>query len=519
MNLVTIGFFLGIVGLTLFVTYVAAKRTSSASDFYTAGGGLTGWQNGFAIAGDYLSAAAFLGVSGAIALSGFDGFFFSVGYVVANLVLLYIVAEPMRNLGKYTLADMLTSRFNEKRVRGLAATSTITIVILYMIAQLVGAGALIQLLFGIPYWVAVLIVGVMMTTYVLFGGMTATSWVQIIKAGLLLLGTVLIAFLVFWKFDFSIMKMFNSVATVTEHGENFLIPGIKYTSSIDSLSMMIALVLGTSGLPHILMRFFTVKDAKTARKSITWTTWITAIFFALTIFLGFGAAAFVGQENIIAANPGGNLAAPLLAEYLGGNVLLSFISAVAFATILAVVSGLVLTGASAISHDIYGEIIKDGKLTPKQQLLAARTGSISIAILSIILALGAQTLNVSFLVSFAFCIGASANLPVILYTIYWKKFNSNGVIITMATGLISCLVLGALGPNVWNPEAGKAIFVGTPFVPLSNPAIVTVPLGFLAGWLGTILTQNKTNETKNRKIYNEIRVKANTGISVSDVSH
>lgn len=517
MNLTTITFFLAIVGLTLVVTYIAAKKTSSASDFYTAGGGLKGWQNGLAIAGDYLSAAAFLGVSGAIALTGFDGFFFSVGYVVANLVLLYIIAEPMRNLGRYTLADMLTTRFSEKRIRGIAATSTITIVILYMIAQLVGAGALIKLLFGIEYWLAVLIVGVMMTTYVLFGGMTATSWVQIIKACLLLFGTTIMAFLVLWKFDFSLMKMFDTIST--EHGDQFLVPGMKYTSTIDSVSMMMALVLGTSGLPHILMRFFTVKDARTARTSISWTTWITAIFFSLTIFLGFGAMHFVGIDTIKLENAAGNTAAPLLANYLGGNIMLSFIAAVAFATILAVVSGLVLTGASAISHDIYGEIIKDGKLSEKQQVIAARIGSVSIAAISIVLALFAQSLNVSFLVSFAFCIGASANLPVILYTIYWKKFNSNGVIAAMATGLISCLVLGAMGPNVWNPVEGAAIFVGKPLVPLSVPAVITIPLGFIAGYLGTVLTQSKAQTKESQEIYKEIRVKANTGVSVSEVSH
>ncbi|MGE7112339.1 solute symporter family protein [Lysinibacillus sp. NPDC047702] len=517
MNLVSVGFFLAIVGLTLVVTYIAAKRTSSAADFYTAGGGLKGWQNGFAIAGDYLSAAAFLGVSGAIALTGFDGFFFSVGYVVANLVLLYVIAEPMRNLGRYTLADMLTARFNEKRIRGVAASGTIIIVILYMIAQLVGAGALIKLLFGIEYWIAVLIVGVMMTTYVLFGGMTATSWVQIIKASLLLFGTGLLATLVLAKFDFSLMKMFDTIAV--DHGEKFLVPGIKYTSTVDSVSMMMALVLGTSGLPHILMRFFTVKDAKTARSSISWTTWITAIFFSLTIFLGFGALNFVGLDSILAESKAGNTAAPLLAQYLGGDVLMAFIGAVAFATILAVVSGLVLTGASAISHDIYGEIIKGGKLTEKQQVLAARTGSISIAIVSIILALFAQNLNVSFLVSFAFCIGASANLPVILYTIYWKKFNSTGAVSAMVTGLVSCLILGAMGPNVWSPVEGAAIFVGNPIVPLAVPAIITIPLGFIAGYLGSVLSSSKVSQAEADRIYKEIRVKANTGVSVSDISH
>ena len=512
MNFTSVGFFLAIVGLTLVVTYIAAKRTSSASDFYTAGGGLKGWQNGFAIAGDYLSAAAFLGVSGAIALTGFDGFFFSVGYVVANLVLLYLIAEPMRNLGKYTLADMLTARFNEKRVRGVAAGGTIVIVILYMIAQLVGAGALIKLLFGIDYWIAVMIVGVMMTTYVLFGGMTATSWVQIIKAFLLLFGTALLAGMVFAKFGYSLTNMFNTIAE--EHGEQFLIPGIKYSSPIDSVSMMMALVLGTSGLPHILMRFFTVKDAKTARSSISWTTWITTIFFSLTIFLGFGALQFVGIDAIMAENKAGNTAAPLLAHYLGGDVLMSFISAVAFATILAVVSGLVLTGAAAISHDIYGEIIKDGKLTITQQVSAARAGSIGIAVLSIFLALFAQNLNVSFLVSFAFCIGASGNLPVILYTIYWKKFNSTGAVAAISTGVISCLVLGAMGPNIWSEAPGAAIFIGKPLIDLAVPAIITIPLGFLAGYLGSLWGAKKHNTDEAELIYQEIRVKANTGVAV-----
>ena len=514
MSFITVGFFLGIIGLTLIVTYIASKRTSSAKDFYTAGGGLTGWQNGLAISGDYLSAAAFLGVSGAIALNGFDGFFFSIGYVVANLVVLYMIAEPLRNLGKFTLADMITARFPDRRIRGTAAISTITIVILYMIAQLVGAGALIQLLFGIDYWIAVLIVGVMMTTYVLFGGMTATSWVQIIKAVLLLFGTILISFLVFRQFDYSILNMFEEMSTSTEFGEKFLNPGIKYTNSIDSISMMIALVLGTGGLPHILMRFFTVKDAKTARKSIQWATWITAIFFTLTIFLGFGAAAFVGIPEIIAANPAGNTAAPLLAEFLGGEVLLSFISAVAFATILAVVSGLVLTGASAISHDIYGEIIKKGKLSEKEQVLAARVGSISIAAVSIILALGAQTMNVSFLVSLAFCLAASANLPVILYTIYWKNFNTTGALSAMVTGIVTSLTIVFFSPNIWNPD-GKAIFVGDPLIDLSNPAIISVPAGFLAGYIGSKLSKKKQDP----RIFREVKVKAATGISVKDVSH
>ncbi|MFJ8235884.1 cation acetate symporter [Ureibacillus sp. NPDC094379] len=514
MSPIAIIMFLGIVGLTLVITWWASRRTSSASDFYTAGGGLKGWQNGLAISGDYLSAASFLGIAGAVALFGFDGFFYSLGYLVAYLVVLYIVAEPLRNLGKFTLADMITARFDKSKVRGTAALSSIVIVLFYMIAQLVGAGALIQLLLGIPYWSAVLLVGFMMTIYVLFGGMTATSWVQIIKACLLMLGTVIISFLVLAKFNFNILTMFSYMSTATDAGEAYLNPGLKYTNGIDTISMLIALVLGTAGLPHILMRFFTVKDAQTARSSVIWATWIVGIFYVLTIFLGFGAAAFVGKESIVAANAAGNMAAPLLAQALGGDILFSFVCAVAFATILAVVAGLVLSGASALSHDIYGQIIKKGKVTEKEQVVAARVGSIIIAVISIVLALGAQTLNVAFLVSLAFCIAASSNLPVIIYTIYWKRFNTNGAIAAMLTGLISALILVAVSPNVWNPEAGKAIFVGEPLIMLTNPAIISVPLGFLGGLIGTLLSK-ETDEAK----YREVDVKAQTGISVQDVSH
>ncbi|MBD7936612.1 MULTISPECIES: solute symporter family protein [Cytobacillus] len=498
--------FVLIVAMTLVVTYWAAKRTNTASEFYTAGGGLTGWQNGLAIAGDYLSAASFLGIAGAIALFGFDGFFYSIGYLVAYLVVLYIVAEPLRNLGKYTIADMISARFSEKKVRGVAAISTITIVIFYMIAQLVGAGALIQLLLGIDYWIAVVIVGVMMTTYVLFGGMTATSWVQIIKAALLMIGTVIISFLVLKEFNFNIIGMFEKMKTVTSHGESYLNPGVKYTNGVDTLSMMVALVLGTAGLPHILMRFFTVKDAKTARSSVVTATWIVGIFYILTIFLGFGAAAFVGSQDIVAANAAGNMAAPLLAEALGGDFLMSFVSAVAFATILAVVAGLVLSGASAFAHDIYGQIIKKGKATEREQMLAARYASIGVSVLSIILALFAQTLNVAFLVSLAFCVAASANLPVIIYTIYWKKFNTAGAISGMVTGLVTALVLVAISPSVLSPE-GTAILVGDPIFPLTNPAIVSVPAGFLAAYIGAVVS-NKRDEKK----YAEVSVKANTGV-------
>jgi len=511
MNVTAFILFLAIVSLTLVITYYASKKTKSTSEFYTAGGGLTGWQNGMAIAGDYMSAASFLGIAGAIALGGFDGFFYSIGYLVAYLVVLYIVAEPLRNLGKYTMADMIAARFENKNVRGVAALNTISISIFYMIAQLVGAGGLIKLLLGLNYTTAVLIVGTLMTVYVVFGGMTATSWVQITKAALLMGGTLVITLMVFAKFDFSIINMFEHLKTATPLGEKFLNPGNKFKDPIDVISLNMALVLGTAGLPHILIRFFTVKDAPTARKSVVYATWLIGAFYVMTMFLGFGAAAFVGHDGIVAANSAGNMAAPLLAQALGGNLLFAFVAAVAFATILAVVAGLVLSAASAFAHDLYGHILRKGNATEQEQMVAARWASVGVAILSIILALFAQSLNVSFLVALAFAVAASANVPVILFTIYWRKFNTAGAVTGMVVGLLSALLLIAIGPNIWNPEAGKAILVGNPIFPLGNPGIVSIPLGFLGAYLGTILSGKKEDPAK----FDEILVKAHTGIHFS----
>lgn len=504
MNVTAFLLFLGIVLLTLVITYYASKKTNTTSEFYTAGGGLTGWQNGLAIAGDYMSAASFLGIAGMIALTGFDGFFYSIGFLVAYLVVLYLVAEPMRNLGKYTMADMIASRFDNKQIRAVGALNTIAISIFYMIAQLVGAGSLIKLLLGLEYTTSVLIVGILMTVYVVFGGMTATSWVQIVKAVLLMLGTFVISLMVFAKFDFSITSMFEHLKTATPLGEQFLNPGNKFKNGLDTISLNLALVLGTAGLPHILIRFFTVKDATTARKSVVYATWIIGIFYIMTIFLGFGAAAFVGAANMDAA---GNMGAPLLAQALGGNFLFAFVSAVAFATILAVVAGLVLTAASAFAHDFYSHVIRHGKATEKEQMLTAKWASVGVSIISILLALFAQKLNVAFLVSLAFAVAASANLPVILFTIFWRRFNTTGAITGMLVGLFSALILVALSPNVWNPEAGKAILVGTALFPLPNPGIVSIPLGFLGAWLGTMCSTSR-NDAK----YDEILVKAHTGM-------
>ncbi|WP_411334385.1 cation acetate symporter [Metabacillus indicus] len=507
MNMLAFSLFLGIVIMTLFITYFASKRTKTTSDFYTADSSLTGFQNGLAIAGDYMSAASFLGIAGMIALSGFDGFFYSIGFLVAYLVVLYIIAEPLRNLGKYTMADMIAARFNNSKVRGVAALNTISISIFYMIAQLVGAGGLIHLLLGIDYVYSVLIVGTLMTIYVVFGGMTATSWVQIVKAVLLMIGTFIISVIVFAKFDFSIAKMFSEMQTATPLGESFLNPGNKFTNPLDTISLNLALVLGTAGLPHILIRFFTVKDAITARKSVVYATWIIGAFYVMTVFLGFGAAAFVGYDNIVAANAAGNMAAPLLAEAIGGDFLFAFVSAVAFATILAVVAGLVLSAASAFAHDFYSHILRRGEATEKEQVVAARWASIGVAVLSILLALFAQNMNVAFLVALAFAVAASANLPILVLTIFWRKFNTAGAVTGMLTGLFSSLFLVAISPNVWSPE-GAAILTGEPLFSLSNPGIVSIPLGFLGAYIGTIVSSKKEDAKK----FDEILVKANTGM-------
>lgn len=506
MNWTAIALFIAIVGLTLVITYFAARKTKSASDFYTADGGLTGFQNGLAIAGDYMSAASFLGIAGMIALAGFDGFFYSIGFLVAYLVVLYLVAEPLRNLGKYTMADMIAARFNKPRVRGVAAMNAIVISIFYMIAQLVGAGALIELLLGIPYTTSV-VVGILMTVYVVFGGMTATSWVQITKAVLLMIGTAIISFLVFARFDFSVTTMFNEVSKATPLGSDFLNPGNKFKLPLDTISLNMALVLGTAGLPHILIRFFTVKDAPTARQSVVYATWIIGAFYILTIFLGFGAAAFVGRDAILAANPAGNMAAPLLAQVLGGDLLFAFVAAIAFATILAVVAGLVLSAASAFAHDFYGHIIRKGEATETEQVKAARIASVAVALVSMGLAFFAQSMNVAFLVSLAFAVAASANLPVILFTIFWRRFNTGGAIWGMVVGLFSSLILVALSPNLWAPD-GSAIFVGEALFPLSNPGIVSIPLGFITAVIGTLVT--KSDEVAGN--YERVLVKANTGI-------
>lgn len=515
MDFKVVTLFVLIVVVTLLITYYASKKTNNASSFYTAGGGLTGWQNGFAIAGDFMSASSFLGLIGAISLIGYDGFFLMYGALVSYLVVLLLVAEPLRNLGKYTLADMIAERFQTKKVRGVTAFNALTISVFYMLAQLVAAGALFKLLLNINYEISVVIVGLVMLTFVVFGGMTATSWVQITKAFLLLGGTFLIFIMVMAKFDFNFLRVFEEMKTATPLKGAYLNPGVKYTNGLDAISLTLGLVLGTAGLPHVLSRFLTVPNAQVARKSVVYAIWIIGLFYVMVIFLGFAAAKFVGTADIVAANPAGNMAAPLLAKILGGDTLFAVISAVSFATILAVVAGIVLTGATAFSHDFYNEIIKGGKATEKEQVRMARLASIGITVLSIVLALFVQKINVAFLASLALTVAASSNLPVILFTVYWKRFNVTGAITGMLVGLFGTIILVALSPNVWSAEAGKALFVGTPIFPLASPGIVSIPLGFLGAYVGTILSTRKSM-TGN---FQEILVKTNTGSDVKGVSH
>lgn len=498
MNTTTFLLFITIVGITLMITYWAAKRTRSTADFYAAGRSISAFQNGLAISGDYMSAASFLGIAGLIALYGYDGFFYSVGFLVAFLLVLLVVAEPLRNSGKYTIADMLAFRMKAAPVRSAAALSTMAISAFYMIAQLVGAGALIKLLLDIDVTVSIVLIGILMILYVVFGGMLATTWVQIIKAVLLMGGTLLLSILVLAQYNFSIAGMFDEV--VRMKGQKFLEPGLQFPNPIENISLGLGLVLGTAGLPHILIRFYTVPTAKAARSSVVWALFIVGFFYILTTFLGFGAATLVGEKTIVAADPAGNMAAPLLAEAVGGTFFFAFIAAVAFATILAVVAGLVMSAAGAYAHDFYSHVLRKGKATDQEQVKVARQASIGVGVISIILALLSKNLNVAFLVSLAFAVAASANLPVILFTLFWKRFNTIGAVTGILTGLFSCILIVALGPNFLKDSA---------IIPLSNPALASVPLGFLGAFLGTILSKPELDAQEK---YTELYVRSNTGI-------
>ncbi|TDE85813.1 cation acetate symporter [Deinococcus sp. S9] len=511
-----------IVAITLGITFWAGRRNTSASDFYVAGGRISAPQNGIAIAGDYMSAASFLGITGLIALNGYDGFMYSVGWFIAYLTVLLIVAEPLRNLGKYTLADMLVYRLKDQRVRTYAAVSTIVISAFYMIAQVVGAGALISLLSGgvLKASVAIPLVGVLMIIYVVVGGMLATTWVQIVKAVLLMFATVVMTVLILNRFGWSFSNLLG--AAEAKNGADFLGAGLKYKNPIDLISLSLALVLGTAGLPHILVRFYTVPTAQDARKSVVWAMVLIGAFYVMTAFMGNAANVLVGKDAIEAANKAGNMAAPLLAEALfggkgtfGGELGLAFVTAVAFATILAVVAGLTIAASTSFTHDIYNGVIRRGQATGREEFRVARIATIAVGVIAILLGLLAQTQNVAFLVALAFAIAASSNLPVILFTLFWRRFNATGAIWGIVGGIVTCLVLIALSPNIMGIDpadktTGRHPIQAAPIFPLENPGIISIPAGFAFAALGTLVGARRRREHA-EAAFEEMQFRAYTG--------
>ena len=447
LNPVAVLFFLLFVFSTLVITWWAAKRTRTTKDFYAAGRSVTGFQNGLALAGDYMSAASFLGIAGLVSTKGYDGLIYSVGWLVGWPIIMFLISEPLRNLGKYTFADVVAYRLQQRPIRAAAATGSLVTVLFYLIAQMVGAGTLIKLMFNLPYEIAIIIVGVLMIAYVLFGGMVATTWVQIIKAVLLLGGATLLVLLILSKFDFSYGELFGQAQTL--YTSKFLEPGSLVSDPIDAFSLGLALMFGTAGLPHILMRFYTVPDAKEARKSVFYATGFIGYFYILTVTIGFGAAVLVGQKAIMAIDKGGNMAAPMLAEALGGNLFLGFLAAVAFATILAVVSGLTLAGASALSHDLFVGVIRRGQASEKDEVKVAKAATIGLGIAAIALGILFKGQNVAFMVGLAFAIACSANFPALLLSITWKKFTTSGAVFSIYTGLFLAAGLIVLSPTVW----------------------------------------------------------------------
>ncbi|WP_329319551.1 solute symporter family protein [Streptomyces sp. NBC_01262] len=517
-----ISLFAVFVAATLGITVWAGRQTKDATDFYAGGRSFTGFQNGLAISGDYMSAASFLGIAGAIALVGYDGFLYSIGFLVAWLVALLLVAEPLRNSGRFTMADVLAFRLRQRPVRTAAGTSTIVVSIFYLLAQMVGAGALVSLLLGVtgdgPKRLIVAVVGIVMVLYVTIGGMKGTTWVQIIKAVMLILGTLLITILVLNKFNWNISSLLGAAAEKSGHGSKFLEPGMKYgidsTSKINFISLGLALVLGTAGLPHILVRFYTVPTAKAARKSVNWAIGIIGCFYLMTIALGFGAAALVGAANITAVDKSGNTAAPQLAEAVGGGagstwgaILLAVISAVAFATILAVVAGLTLASSASFAHDLWANVIRKGETSEKNEVMVAKIAAVVIGAVAIVLGMYATKLNAAALVALAFAVAASANLPTILYSLYWKGFKTQGAVWSIYGGLSSAVLLVVFSPVV--SGAPDSLFSGSDFhwFPLTNPGIVSIPLGFVLGWLGTVLSGEQPDAEK----YKELEVRALTG--------
>jgi cation/acetate symporter len=503
--------------ITLFVVIRASRNTKTAADYLAAGRAFTGPQNGIAIAGDYLSAASFLGIAGAIALNGYDGFLYSIGFLVAWLIALLLVAELLRNTGKYTMGDVLSFRMRQRPVRAAAATSTMAVSFFYLLAQMAGAGGLVALLLGITgsggQAIVIAVVGALMIAYVLIGGMKGTTWVQIIKAVLLIVGAAIMTFWVLGKYGFNLSSLLGAaVDNAPKAGEKLLGPGLAYgkngTTQLDFLSLALALVLGTAGLPHILMRFYTVPTAKEARRSVVWAIWLIGIFYLFTLVLGYGAGALVGPDAINKAPGKANSAAPLLALELGGPILLGLIAAVAFATILAVVAGLTITASASFAHDIYANIIKKGAAEDKDsEVKVARLTAIVIGLVSIGGGIVANGQNIAFLVALAFAVAASANLPTILYSLFWKRFNTSGALWSIYGGLAVTITLIILSPAVSGQPTSMFKNADFALFPLSNPGIVSIPVAFLLGYLGTILSKEKADPVKQA----EMEVRSLTG--------
>ncbi|WP_442958171.1 cation acetate symporter [Pinisolibacter sp.] len=517
-NWTAIAMFLAFVVLTLGITYWAAKQSRSAAQFYTAGGGITGFQNGLAIAGDYMSAASFLGISGLVYMNGYDGLIYSVGFLVGWPIVTFMIAEPLRNLGKFTFADVASFRFGQTPIRVLAACGTLVVVAFYLIAQMVGAGQLIKVLFGLEYWMAVVVVGILMIVYVTFGGMVATTWVQIIKAVLLLSGATFMSFMVLAHFGFSPEAMFQKAIEVHPKKEAIMAPGTLVSNPVSAVSLGLALMFGTAGLPHILMRFFTVKDAQAARKSVFYATGFIGYFYILTFIIGFGAIVLVATnpeyltdatKPLLSIRGGSNMAAIHLADAVGGNVFLGFISAVAFATILAVVSGLTLSGASAISHDLYATVVKGGKANEADEIRISKISTVVLGIVAILLGIAFEKQNVAFMVGLAFAIAASANFPVLLMSIKWKGCTTRGAVIGGFLGLIAATVGVVLSPSVWEAVMGNP--KGSALIQLSNPAIFSMPIAFIGIWLFSII-DGSSRAKEDKEGWEAQYIRSETGI-------
>jgi len=528
---INIGIFALFVVVTLAIVIRASRNNRSAAEYYAGGRAFTGRQNGIAIAGDYLSAASFLGIAGAIALNGYDGFLYSIGFLVAWLVALLLVAELLRNVGKYTMADVLSFRLRQRPVRIAAAISTLVVSFFYLLAQMAGAGGLVALLLGVEgavgQRVVIAVVGLIMIFYVIYGGMKGTTWVQIIKAVLLIIGAGIMTLWVLGQFGFNLSQLLGDAAASAPKAadgstRDLLAPGLQYKNPIDFISLAMALVLGTAGLPHVLMRFYTVPTSREARRSVVWAIWLIGIFYLFTLVLGFGAAELVGAKEIKAAPGAVNSAAPLLAFHLGGEILLGIISAVAFATILAVVAGLTITASASLSHDIYNTVVKHGKATPEEEVKVARMAALVLGAIAIVGGIFALGQNIAFLVALAFAIAASANLPTILYSLFWKRFNTRGALWSIYGGLISAITLIVFSPVVSgkpiDPATGKSpsMLQGVDFhwFPLDNPGIISIPLGFLLGYIGTV-TSREFNAAK----YAEMEVRSLTGVGAETATH